>query len=78
MTLKFIGTSSSLHHARRCSQRPPPSLRPDQFSRPKFEPMSRGIVATLRPSPLKIVPTSRSASPGRAVGEAFAAAPVTS
>ena len=87
MTLNFNGTISCPHDGRRCSQRPPPSLRPAQSSRPKSESMSRQMVLTLRPSPLKIVPTSRAVSPvhgpvsacaGPAVGTAFAAAPVTS
>ena len=87
MILNFIGTISSPRDGRRCSQRPPPSLRPDQSSRPKFPSLSRRIVATVQSGPLKIVPTSRSVSPVHgpvsacacpAVGAAFAAAPVTS
>ena len=87
MTLNFNGTISCPYDGRRCSQRPPPSSRPAQSSRPKSEFMSRQMVVALRPSPLKIVPTSRSVSlvhgpvsacAGPAVGAAFAAPPVTS
>ena len=87
MTLNFKGTISCPHDGRRWSQRPPPFLRPALSSRPKSESMSRQMVVTPRPSPLKIVPTSRSVSPvhgpvsacaSPAVGAAFAAAPVTS
>jgi len=63
MTLHFNGTIPCPHDGRRCSQRPPPSLRPAQSGRPKSESTRRQMVVTLRPSLLKIVPTSRSVSP---------------
>ena len=87
MTLNSNGTISCPHDGRRCSQRPPPFLRPAQSSRPKSESVSRQMIVILRPSPLKVVPTSGSVSPvhrpvspcaGPALAAALAAAPVTS